>query len=403
MYIRSAWVPNETVHLVRLEEDVEFIGNPQFRDAADEFLRSAHVPALLWELAGKPPGWSHRGVRDDNRSVLLTDSRVVIDDREFVACIKGCGSPLDAYEVAPLTADRLRVLCHDSNLRTRIPSDDGVAPGMLTGERWFGNVPYGGQAPDNALIGLTASLRAKGDSIAGFRICPVLGLVKLPEAFARIASSFYWYRQYHGEYWEEIRLMPSNVRLYFHSPITFGIDTGKALGLFEVESLEDAERFLRRMAGSALAALTLFARTLRADSSTGGYRGLGYHDVWLDKDAVIARDGTMHFADLEGIEDVPARDPAAVREMIASQFHRNVYEATYAFEALVIEVHRRFRVPGSFRRRRAWILELLEDAAHADPYVDVERQGEAITAHVAPAVDQGPCGVDLELANTEAT
>lgn len=195
--------------------------------------------------------------------------------------------------------------------------------------------------------------------------------------------------------------MPSNVRVYFHSPLTFGVDTAQAFSLFGIESFEAAERFLTNLARSSLAALTLCARTLRHDSSRGTYTGLDYQDVWLDKDAVVAADGTLHFADLEGIEDISMRDAAAVREAVERQFRRHVYEASYAWEALAVEVERRFRVFREPFERRRWILEILERAAIGDPFLSIERRQRALALVVEPATDPAACTVEIELA-TEA-
>lgn len=398
----AVWVPNDAVSLVRLETAGEAFGDPRFR----EFWSRAggcYVPELLWKLAGAPPGSAVAGVRDDNRSALLPQHRVRLGDREYVAAVKGCGAAVDAYENAPLTASRVRSICRDPNLAAVLAQEDGAARGFITGERWFGNTPYGGQAPDNAAIGLLTSLRAHDAQIAGFHLCPIVALVRLPDAYAAIASRFFWYRPYEGSYWQEMRLMPSNVRLYFHSPVTFGVDTPEAFALFGIESLEDAERFLENLARSSFAALTLFARSLRHDDRRGLYAGLGYHDVWLDKDAVIAPDGTVHFADLEGIEEIPAATPEFVREEIGRQFHRNVYEATYALEALALEVDRRWKAFRDLSDRRRWILEVAERACLADPCLAFERQGRDLVLTVEPAVDPDACRVTIHVASEVGT
>ncbi len=327
-------VPNDPVRLVRLEGSVEVLGDPRYEAFWSREVAGCYIPELLWKLAARPPGTPVAGVRDDNRSAILPGRSCVIRDREYIAAVKGCGAAVDAYENVPLDAGRLRAICREPGFAGPLASEDGAAQGFITAERWFGNTPYGGQAPDNAAIGLLTSLRAVDGQIAGFHVCPIVALVRLPDAFASIASRFFWYRRYEGDFWQEIRLMPSNVRLYFHSPVTFGVDTSRAFTLFGLASFEAAERFLENLARSSIAALTLYARTLRHDPARGGYAGLGYHDVWLDKDAIIAADGTMHFADLEGIEEIALPDAAAVQEEIGRQFHRNVYEATYGLEAL---------------------------------------------------------------------
>ncbi len=398
MVREAVWVPNDPVPLVRLEQEVEVLGDPRYEAFWSRPVAGCYVPELLWKLAGRPPGTPLAGVRDDNRSALLPERRWAVRDQEFLAAIKGCGAAYDAFENAPLTARRLRGICHDPRMAAALAAEDGAAQGFITGERWFGNTPYGGQAPDNAAIGFLTSLRATDAQIAGFHICPIVAVLRLPDELAAVASHFFWYRRYEGEVWQEIRLMPSNVRVYFHSPITFGVDTSRALGLFGIGSFEDAERFLANLARSSLAALTLYARTLRHDDARGAYAGLAYHDVWLDKDAVIAADGTMHFADLEGIEETWASDPAAVREQMGRQFHRNVYEATYALEALAWDVDRRWRAFRSPADRRRWILEVLERASAGDPFLRLERRGERAVLVVEPAVDADACGVEIDVA-----
>ncbi len=401
MVREAVWVPNDPVSLVRLEREVEILGDPRYETFWSEQVHGCYVPELLWRLAGRPPGAAVAGVRDDNRSALLPDRRWAIHEREYIAAVKGCGAAYDAFENAPLTARRLQGICHDPTLAAALAAEDGAAQGFITGERWFGNTPYGGQAPDNAAIGFLTSLRARDAEIAGFHVCPIVAVLRLPDEIAAVAARFFWYRRYEGEVWQEVRLMPSNVRVYFHSPITFGVDTSRALSLFGIESFEDAERFLANLARSSLAALTLYARTLRHDDARGAYAGLAYHDVWLDKDAVIAADGTMHFADLEGIEESPAADVAGVREQIGRQFHRNVYEATYALEALAWEVDRRWRAFRTAADRRRWILNVIERACVADPFLRLERRGGRVVLVVEPAVDPDACGVEIDLA-TEA-
>ena len=323
MHVSAVFVPGNSVPLVQLEgEDV--VGNPRLRDAWTESIAGVEIPRLMWDLAGRPPGRAREGVRDDNRSAILPEVRYTIRGREYAAVVKGCGAEFDPYKNEPLMLKSLRGICRDRSLSEALLQKDEECAGFITAERWFGNTPYGGQAPDNAMLSLLASLRADPNEIAGFFICPTVAAVRLPDAFRKIASRFFWYRRYDGALWQEVRLMPSNVRLYFHSPLTFGVDTSRALDLFGIGSIEACEWFLENLARSSIAALTLYARSLRHDPGSGRYRGLGYHDVWLDKDAVIAADGTMHFADLEGIEDIPAVHPEGVQEEIRRQFHRNL-------------------------------------------------------------------------------
>jgi hypothetical protein len=394
---RAVWVPNDPLDLVRLDGDVEVVGNPQLKRIWEKELSGVYVPPLMWKLAGRPSGAPCQSIRDDNRSALLTDKRHVIHNTEYIACIKGCGAEFDAYQHSRLTPAVLKEVCHDALLASELAKSQDGFSGFVTGERWFGNTPYGAQAPDNAMIALLASLRANGNEISGFHVCPVVALVRLPDVFANMASKFFWYRKYEGTYWQEIRLMPSNVRLYFQSPVTFGANTAEVFSLFNLSSFEACERFIERLARSTIAALTLYARTLRFDSERGRYLGLGYHDVWLDKDAVIAPDGTLHFADLEGIEDIAAKDTEEVKEQIGVQFHRNVYEASYALEAMAAQTERSFSLGSSKWDRRRWLMDVLDRACRSDSYVRLERDGNRMIAVVEPSIDDDILETEIEL------
>lgn len=393
----AVWVPNDPVELVRLEGDIEVVGNPQWKDLWERDLAGVYVPPLMWQLAGRPPGTPCEGIRDDNRSSLFTDRRLVFRDKEYIPCVKGCGAEFDAYQHSLLTPSSLGEVCHDPTIALELARYQKDITGFMTGERWFGNTPYGAQAPDNAMIALLASLRADGTEIAGFHICPIVALVRLPDAFANMASKFFWYRRYNGAYWQELRLMPSNVRLYFQSPITFGANTAEAFSLFGLDCLEACEDFAERLARSSIAALTLYARTLRYDSERERYLGLGYHDVWLDKDAVIASDGTLHFADLEGIEDIPAKTNEEVREQIGMQFHRNVYEVSYALEAMASQTERSLSIGATKPDRRAWLMEIIQRACRSDAYVRLERDRNRMMAIVEPSIDGDALRTEIEL------
>ncbi|MCI4320983.1 MAG: hypothetical protein L3K18_03220 [Thermoplasmata archaeon] len=399
--VPAVWVANEPLELVRLTEGLVTVGNPAFRQLWQDGLAGGFVPRLLWELAGRPPGTPAEGIRDDNRSALLPAHRTVVGSQEYVVSVKGCGAKYDAFQPRRLSHGILREICHDPELRRSLEGREGEIPNFLLGERWWGYAPYGGQAADNALVSLLASLRADVDQIAGFHICPVVAAVQLPPAIAAVASQFYWMRRYDGAYWQEVRLMPSNVRLYFHSPLTLGVDPARVLALYQLDSLERCADFLEHLLASAIAATTLLARTLRYDSDRSLYTGLDFFEVYLDKDSVVAGDGTLHFADLEGVEPFQAENPHAVKERIFGQFYQNIYEASYAVEMVARTVWSTLGITASESDRRAWTLERLEHAVQSDPYVRVHRSGERLTLTVEPAVD--PEKTSLELIWTSGT
>ena len=397
MTVSSVHAPNDAAELLRLDEWQGTVGNPQLRQAWTEELAGAYVT----RLTGKVGGWAENGnvvhgICDDNRSVLLPQHRFIIGDREYFTSIKGCGAQFDAFTHQQLDEGILKGICHDNAMHSRLNGSSEKVR-FITGERWYGKSPYGAQAPDNALLALLASMGADVNQIAGFHICPLIAAVRLPKEVERIASQFFWYRKYDGGYWQEFRLMPSNIRLYFQSPVTFGMNTDIAFSLFHLDSMQACERFLANLSRSSLAALTLFARSLRQDAKNGRYLGLEYQDVWLDKDAVIAPDGVLHFADLEGLEDEPASSTQQVKERIRSQFFKHVYEVNFALEALAVQTDRMLALRRSHHERRAWLMDVMEKASRSDGYVRLEREGNRMMAIVEPAVDADRLTVEMEL------
>jgi len=400
--VRAKWVPNEPANLLRIQEGVTVVGNSQWEDAWTEGIAGAYLPALLGRLADRGDGEPVAALRDDNRSCLLPDRTVNVDDTEYFLSVKGCGAEFDAFTPVKLSPSRLRTVCHDPRLAERLSQEPAADTPFIVGERWWGYAPYGGQAGDSALLALLASSRADRNQIAGFFICPVIAAVRLPDPIAELASQFYWYRRYDGAYWQELRLMPSNVRLYFHSPVTLGLDSGRVFSLFGLTDLATCEAFLERLMRSTVAAITLFARTVRFDDVHARFTGLDYDEVYLDKDAVIAPDGTLHFADLEGVEGFHAAGPREVRQRIEDQYFHNLYEATYAIEAMAQETYRLLGLTDSLPDRHRWTLDVLERACRPDPYVRVERGRDRTTMVITPAAAEADATVELEWATEGA-
>lgn len=381
------WIETEPVRLAAVAPPATFVGNPALRDRWPYRTPVALVPERMRRLAGLEGAEAIDARRDDNRSAVLPTVHTEIDGQRYWLAVKGIGASVDAFEHRPLDRERIRSICHAPELRERLdrfPEADG---GLITGERWFGNTPYGGQAADNALGGLLTSLRAEGASIAGFPICPIAGVVELPPALGKVAAEFYWYRRYDRSYWQEFRWMPSNVRVYFHSPVTLGMQPSGVFHLFGLHQRAEIERFMEELARSLVAALTLYARTLRRAPHGTGYLGLEFHDVWLDKDAVIAPTGRVHFADLEGVEETRTADGAAAREAIERQFYRNLYEAAFALESAATEAERRLSAAGTLADRHRWIREILLRALRADPFVSAEERAGGLALEVHPAED----------------
>ncbi|TLZ96961.1 MAG: hypothetical protein E6J99_09940, partial [Methanobacteriota archaeon] len=96
MVREAVWVPNDRVPLVRTRGELEVVGDPRFESFWSREAEGCYVPDLLWKAAGRPKGTPMEGVRDDNRSCLLPDRRLVLGDREYITAVKGCGAAMDA-------------------------------------------------------------------------------------------------------------------------------------------------------------------------------------------------------------------------------------------------------------------------------------------------------------------
>jgi hypothetical protein len=144
--------------------------------------------------------------------------------------------------------------------------------------------------------------------------------------------------------------------------------------LFGIDSGARAHRFQTNFVRSGVALLTLFARTMEHDPAKDRYSGLDFWDVWLDKDAVIAPDGTAYFVDLEGIEPIRV-DAVDVAEKLDDQIFRSLYEFMFAYEQIDTERARRFGEVGSRRRR---FEAILAEALAGDPYVRLRREGRSV-------------------------
>jgi len=217
-------------------------------------------------------------------------------------------------------------------------------------------------------------------SIHGFRIAPLVKIVKLPEAFQKEVTQVYWYRRFRQQMVQETRLLPSNVRIYFHSDWTIGDDTGELFDFFHIDSNDGAMEFLTNFVKSGIAILTLFVRSM-TDNGNGTFSGLDFYDVWLDKDAVLAPDGTIFWADLEGLQAITigGRDRSDVEfnieENMEHQIYRSLYEFMYAYEQIERERVKRY---GHVTDRKVQFEYLLRDALKDDEVVGLHSTGEGL-------------------------
>jgi hypothetical protein len=322
---------------------------------------------------------------DDNRSAVSKLPYLSIDGTDFYFSVKGIGSTTSPFSRQLLKKEEVCSLLKSGATKERIVSAkerEMKFPRYLTGELWSRGCPYGSQGLEFASIAMKATEMsdASATSIHGFRIAPLVKIVKLPEALQKEVTQVYWYRRFKQEMVQEARLIPSNVRIYFHSEWTIGDDTGELFDFFGIDSDDKAMSFLKNFIKSGIAILTLFVRSMSRNDD-GTYSGLDFYDVWLDKDAVLAPDGTIFWADLEGLQAITigGRDRAElefnVEENMEHQIYRSLYEFMYAYEQIERERVRRF---GRVTDRKTQFEYLLKDALKDDGVVGLHRTGESL-------------------------
>jgi hypothetical protein len=363
--------------------------NAQFRSFALGSLDRYFLPPSMTGLVDEAPVEVVTYLEDDNRGAVSPDPIVTLDGLGFHLSIKGVGSAIDPYAARPLDRGAAHDLASDPTVRHRLASPRVATPPaeperLLTGELWLRGSPYGGQGLEHGSIALGVAERADLTSLAGFRIAPVVKLVHLPPALQDQIRTLHWYRRFPGPMVQEIRLVPSNVRIYFHAKNTLGGDVGHVYDTFGLRTNEQAVAFEVEFVRSTVAMLTLFARTLRRSGTSGRYAGLDFLDVWLDKDAVLAPNGGVYFVDLEGIEEA-AVERGDVVEKIVDQVYRSLYEFMFAYEQLEQERARRF---GAMGTRKDRLVALVATALRDDPIVRTRTHGRAAEIEIRNALGE---------------
>lgn len=337
------------------------------------------------ELAGQvvlpalpgAPGKTFAGVRDGNRSIILPDVVASIDGTGYALSVKGVGAR------PPLYGDTPTEFAFESDYGAKAPSGTALAGArQITAEPWFGESPYGAQGDLPAAYSLMVTGLSKGCQINGFYICPTVEVNELPPSVREAAHSRYWYRRHQGAYLQEKRLIPSNVRIYHESEWTLGLAPSAVLDAFGVRDTQAADAFIERFIASGVAALTLFVRTARP--TRWGMRGLTYGDVYLDKDAVIAPNGRLHFVDIEGLDWLLGGADVPIEERVREQFNYNFYEFMYGLDLLLRERERLAGRPLGQDERRRSLPPRFELALDRDPFVRVETGARAMDIVVRP-------------------
>jgi hypothetical protein len=322
---------------------------------------------------------------DDNRSAVSREPYMTIDGVDFYFSVKGIGSTTSPFSRQLFKKEEICSLLKSSTIRHRIMSareKEMKFPRYLTGELWSRGCPYGSQGLEFASIAMKATEMSDESitSIHGFRIAPLVKIVKLPKALQYEITQVYWYRRFRQEMVQETRLIPSNIRIYFHSDWTIGDDTGELFDFFKIDNNDKAMDFLKNFVKSGIAILTLFVRSM-SNNGNGTYSGLDFYDVWLDKDAVLAPDGTIFWADLEGLQAITigGKDRANlefnIEENMEHQIYRSLYEFMYAYEQIERERTRRF---GHITDRKTQFEYIVMDALKDDEVVDLHRSTDSL-------------------------
>lgn len=358
-------VIGKSIKLYFLKTD-EKKGNRNFEHDEISSVEGLFLPESIKQMFPEYKYSEMNLIEDDNRSAIFPDPFVTIGETDFFLSVKGIGSTTDPYSMELLSKANTLVLSRNESMSKRISNLNDSHGRFITGEVWLRGSPYGGQGEEHGLIALETSNMAQPLSINGFMVAPVIRLIYLPENMEKEIKNIYWYRKFKGRIVQELRLVPSNVRIYFHSYNTLGSNISRIFDMFSIGSNEQAIDFEINFIRSGLAALSIFARTMRIEVD-GSFSGLDYFDVWIDKDAVVAPDGTLYFVDLEGVERNYILE-SKVRDKIDEQFYRSLYEFTFALEQFEQERERRFN---DLSDRRIRFQILIREALRKDPILNV--------------------------------
>jgi hypothetical protein len=271
--------------------------NKHFPDiSSSELFDKAYLPAFLLKLAGVDvPSNGLPGQISGGRATTLDDV-FTIDNQEFRVNIKGSSSR------GHVNPDGFFV---SSFWDTEINPQYKALIEQLLGEERYADIiaddvhaekPYGGQSLPWALDALELSTSMRPESL-DMLICPTISVPTLSKKFM-IHNLFYKSRggHYIDELGQELRLLPSNVRLQGDE----GISRLTPRHITHLKSKE-LEEFVHNLITSLLQIATLSVRTCKKVNDLV-YTGMVLDDSCVDRDCAIAADGRTYYTDLESIE-----------------------------------------------------------------------------------------------------
>ncbi len=319
-----------------------------------------------------------QGIPDDNRSVIIPNSSIIIDDREFKISIKGVGARHPLYGLKPL----------DYTLRTDFlsnPNDnlETSTSREISNENWFGESPYGAQGFENAISDLQISESFFNNLISNLHICPVIEINEIPPDYVKEREMLFWYRRFSKSFYQEKRLVPSNIRLFHQSNLTLGQAPDVVLSKFNISDNLALDDFITNYISSGLSILTIIAHTLISHQPSQ-FKALDFTDVWLDKDSVIAQDGTLFFVDLEGLDWTDIPDQQTLENKIIKQINRNYYEFMYCLDLLIKEKDKLLNKYTNQRQKRETIATFIDIATIGNPFLKTDIQKNHLNLIVKP-------------------
>ena len=349
------------------------ITNGHFRKIKVPDIRYLYLPKSMTHFLDDIPVDSVKFIEDDNRGAISQSLSVDLGSTKFYLSVKGIGSTAHPFSRRLFDIGDIYTISGIRQVEGNRSFSPDISPRFITGELWLRGSPYGGQGLEHATISLNVSEMADITSINGFRIAPLVNIISIPDELESRIKKIFWYRRFSGKIVQEVRLVPSNVRIFFHSGSTLGGNVAAVFDMFNIDTEEKAYNFLGNFVRSGISFLTLFVRSLKSydDGTLGGY---DFYDVWLDKDAVLAPDGTIYFVDLEGLQWIRIREED-LAEKIDDQIYRSLYEFMYAYEQIEQERARRF---GNRTDRKIQFEHLLREGLIDDRIVDLERDGETV-------------------------
>lgn len=351
----------------------ETLTNKHFKEFKMPEFEVVYLPESMRPFMILNPLDTKEFIVDDNRGAVAALPSLKLDGTDFYLSVKGVGSTTNPFSHQLLAKAEICSLLKDTQLKDRIINSEEKIPRYLTGELWLRGSPYGGQGLEHATTSMKISEMADLTSIHGFRVAPLVKIVFIPKDVENEIKEIYWYRRFAGRIVQETRIVPSNVRIYFHSKTTIGGNISAIFNFFGIDENDKALQFLKNFIKSGIAFLTLFTRSIKSNQD-GTFSGLDFYDVWLDKDAVLAPDGTIYFVDLEGLEWITVHEKK-VHEKIDDQIYRSLYEFMFAYEQIERERSRRF---GQVTDRKTHFEYLLREALKDDEVVDLTREGRSL-------------------------